>query len=110
MPEGPGEDVVDERWALLAVRAMLTTPAPNLPHGEVAVPCGELEFGVVVDADGRRVVAGPVERPTGTVTAPVLALLPAVGFGAWSDDVTIEGDADFARAALTSSPESASVR
>ena len=107
MPEGPREDVVDERWALLAV---LTTPAPNLPHGEVAVRCGELEFGVVVDDDGRRVVAGPVEWPTATVTAPVLALLPAVGFGAWSVDVTVEGDADFARAALTSSPEPASVR
>ena len=110
MPEGPGEDVVDERWALLAMRAMLATASGNLPHGEVAVRCGELEFGVVVDAEGRRVVAGPAQRPTATVTAPVLALLPAVGFGVWSDDVTVEGDADFARAALTSSPEPASIR
>lgn len=101
MVTGPGDDVVDERWAWLAVRALLDGPSSELPRGEVAVRCGGLEFSVVVDGNGRRVLPGVARRPEATLTAPLPALLAAVSSGQWGDDVTIEGDAAFARTAMT---------
>ena len=107
MSEGPGDDVVDERWAVLALRAMLTTTTSGLPPGEVAVRCGGSDFAVVVDGQGRRVVAAAGRRPRATVTAPMLALLAAVSTGDWTADLSVDGDAGFARALLTPARASA---
>lgn len=106
MTDGPGEDVVDERWALLAMRALLTTSSDG-PRGEVAVRCGSTEFAVVVDGNGRRVTTESSARPSATVVAPLGPLLRAVFQGGWGDEVAIDGDAAFARAVLT--PAAASV-
>ena len=101
MVTGPGDDVVDERWAWLAVRALLEGASSDLPRGEVTVRCGGLEFAVVVDENGRRVLPGARSRPEATLTGPLPALLAAVFLGEWGDDVTIDGDAAFARTVMT---------
>jgi DNA-binding HxlR family transcriptional regulator len=104
MPQGPGDDAVDERWFLLGMRAMLEAPPGDLPHAKVAVRSGALAFTVVVDDDGRRVLATAADAPSAVVTAPLRALLKAVSAGAWSEEMTVKGDAAVARALLTASP------
>ncbi|TQN42109.1 HxlR family transcriptional regulator [Blastococcus colisei] len=99
MATGPGNDVVDERWAWLAVRALLEGLAPGLPPGAVAVRCGEFEFSVVVEGSGRHVVREAAGERRAVVSAPLPALLGAVASGEW-DDVRLEGDGAFARAVL----------
>jgi DNA-binding HxlR family transcriptional regulator len=99
MPTGPGDDVVDERWAWLPVRALLEGPAPGLPRGAVAVRCGEYEFSVVVERSGRHVLREAAGEPRAVVSAPLPALLGAVASGMWGD-VRLQGDGAFARAVL----------
>ena len=101
MPEGVGDDLVDERWARLALRAMLQGPS-DAPRGTVAVRCGDVSLVVVVDEHGRRVADEAPDRPRATVRAPMPALLAAVALDAWGDDVVVDGDAKFAHAALGS--------
>ena len=101
MPEGPGGDLVDERWSRLALRAILQGPV-EAPHGTVAVQCGDVRFAVVVGEQGRRVTDEIPGRPRATVTAPLPALLAAVALDSWGDEVAVGGDARFARAALGS--------
>ena len=102
MTDGPADDVVDERWAWLALRALLEGATPVLPRGEVAVRCGGSDFAVVVGEDGRRVLPGVPSRPAATLAGPLPALLAAVSLGEWSDDIGIDGDAAYARAVMTS--------
>ena len=102
MTDGPGDDVVDERWAFLALRALLTASWDG-PRGEITVRCGSTEFAVVVDEKGRRVTGESSGRPSATVVGPLRGLLRAVFEGVWEDDVAIDGDAALARAALTPS-------
>lgn len=104
MDSGPGADVVDDRWAWLAVRALLETNQSTAPHGEVGLRCGEHEFVVLVDDRGRHVLPTPPRQPRAVVAAALPALLVAVAHGDWSRRLSIEGDAIFAREALTPLP------
>lgn len=101
MANGPGADVVDERWAWLAVRALLETHQLQAPHGEVGLRCGKHEFTVLVDDRGRHVVTDPAHQPRAVVAASLPALLAAVAHDHWPPELSIEGDATFAREALT---------
>lgn len=100
MATGPGADVVDERWAFLALRALLATDQVTASQGEVRLHCGTSEFAVRVQNRTRQVVAEPSRQPRAEVTAPLPALLSAVANDDWTPEVRIEGDAAFARAAL----------
>lgn len=104
MDRGPGGDVVDDRWAWLAMRALLETKQSRFPHGEVGLRCGESQFTVLLDAHGRHVLATTPRQPRAVVVAALPALLVAVAHGDWARQLSIEGDAVFAREALTPLP------
>lgn len=100
MTDGPRGDVVDERWAVLALRALLET-ATSTVRGEVTVRCGTTGFAVVADDRGRRVLAEAPGRPSAVVVAQLPVLLRAVFLGEWDDGVVVDGDAEVARDLLT---------
>jgi DNA-binding HxlR family transcriptional regulator len=105
MLDGPGDDHVDDRWGRLALRALLDGPAGVPGRGEVEVLAGNAEpLTVRLDRAGRSVLDGPSPRPRAVVRAPLPALLAAVAGVRPLPDDAIEGNAPFARTALTVTP------
>jgi DNA-binding HxlR family transcriptional regulator len=104
MLDGPGADYVDDRWGRLALRALLDGPAAAPGRGEVEVLAGNAEpLTVRLDRAGRSVLDGPSRRPRAVVRAPLPALLAAVAGVRPLPDDAVEGNAPFARTALTAS-------
>ena len=73
MRDGPGDDLVDQRWAPLALRALLEG-RPS-PRGCIHLDVDGVEVTVAGSPRGRRVTPGHDGRPDATVTAPLPAVL-----------------------------------
>jgi DNA-binding HxlR family transcriptional regulator len=100
MLDGPGDDRVDERWAPLALRALLEG-RPS-PPGRIHLDVDGVEVTIAGSMRGRRVTRGHQGRPDATVTAPLPAILavaadvvPLSGSGA-----QIAGDGEVASQVL----------
>lgn len=101
---GPGADVVDDRWALLAIRALLDTTEVNTPCGDVLVRCGLQEVTVTIGPQGRQVLRGPsTAQPRAVVTGSLPDVLALVAYGRRSKDMSVEGDGPFLWQALSTS-------
>ena len=102
MTTGPGRDHTDERWALLALNAMLTTPRVDAPEGELIVHCGDRKMLITIDSSGRRVTSetGAATQPLATITAGLPDLLAAVSSGTLGPGIAVDGNRQFAANAL----------
>ena len=101
MRDGPGDDLVDQRWAPLALRALLEG-RPS-PRGRIHLDIDGIEVTVAGSMRGRRVTPGHDGRPDATVTAPLPAILavaadvvPLRGSGA-----NVAGDREIASQVLS---------
>jgi DNA-binding HxlR family transcriptional regulator len=101
---GPGADVVDDRWALLAMRALLDTTEVNTPRGDVLVRCGDQELTVTIGPQGRQVLHGPsTAKPRAAVIGSLPDVLALVAYGHRSKDISVQGDGPFLWQALSTS-------
>lgn len=103
MGAGPGTDRVDPQWGVLALRALLTERSVTAPRGTVHLDIDGIDLTVSVSKEGRAVTTGRPARSRARVSAALPAAL-AVASGKTSGDIsdlTITGDASFARSALT---------
>lgn len=101
---GPGADVVDDRWALLAIRALLDTTEVTKPRGDVLVRCGLQELTVTIGPRGRQVLRGPsTAQPRAAVTGSLPDVLALVAYGHCSKDISVQGDGPFLWQALSAS-------
>lgn len=102
MSSGPGADAVDDRWALLAVRALLETTEVSTPRGDVLMRCGKQELTVTIGPQGRRVLRPPsTAEPRAIITSSLPAVLAAVAYGLRPEDISVEGDGPFLWQALS---------
>jgi DNA-binding HxlR family transcriptional regulator len=101
MLDGPGEDHVDQRWAPLALRALLEG-RPS-PRGRIHLDVDGVELTVAGSARGRRVTPGHDGLSDATVAGPLPAILAiaadAVPLG--SAGAHVAGDADIAGQVLS---------
>lgn len=97
MLDGPGEDHVDQRWAALALRALLEG-RPS-PRGRIHLDVDGVAVTVAGSPRGRHVTSGHDGRADATVTAPLPAIL-AIAAGAVplrSSGARVAGDGQVAR-------------
>lgn len=97
MFDGPGEDHVDQRWAPLALRALLE--GEPSPRGRIHLDVDGVAVTVTGSPRGRHVTPGHDGRADATVAAPLPPVL-AVAAGAVplrSSGARIAGDAQIAR-------------
>jgi DNA-binding HxlR family transcriptional regulator len=73
MLHGPGDDQIDQRWAPLALRALLEGRPSR--RGRVHVNVDDVKVTVAGSARGRRVTPGHDGRPDATVAAPLPTVL-----------------------------------
>jgi DNA-binding HxlR family transcriptional regulator len=73
MVHGPGDDQVDQRWAPLALRALLEGRPSR--RGRIHVDVDGVAVTVVGSVRGRRVTPGHDGRPDAVVAAPLPAVL-----------------------------------
>lgn len=95
MIEGPGGDLLDTRWTLLALRALVEgTPTQALREGVVHVNADGAPLTIRIRAGERSVHPGYEGIALGVVAAPTTVLLSAAsGLGALrGPDVQIDGD------------------
>lgn len=103
MGSGPGGDRVDGRWAALALRALLESPAFRRPAGALKLEIGGQQLWVLVGRQGRVVSSQPPKaEPQAVVSGPFPAVMAiAAGIGdSEAEKVQISGDKRFALAAL----------
>ena len=101
---GPGDDLIDQRWAPLALRALLESRPSRA--GLVHVDVDGVEVTVAGSSRGRRVTPGHDGRPDATVAAPLPVVL-AIAAGAvklQSSGARVSGDRGVARDLLSSGP------
>ncbi|HEX7166957.1 MAG TPA: helix-turn-helix domain-containing protein [Acidimicrobiales bacterium] len=101
MLDGPGDDLVEPRWAPLALRALLEG-RPS-PRGRVHLDVDGVEVTVVGSMRGRRVTPGHDGRPDATVSGTLPAIL-AIAAGAAplrSSTAQVAGDGDIASRVLS---------
>jgi len=105
MERGPGDDLVDPRWAPLALRAVLDRCDMTKPAGVLAIDCDGERLTVSIGPKGRTVTPGAPEHPArATLTGSLPALLGlASGRIALSPKapIALDGDLAFAKAALS---------
>lgn len=95
MMDGPRRDLVDTRWTLLALRALLErTPTQALREGVVHVNAGGAPLTIRIRAGERSVHPGHEGKALGVITAPMTAVLSAAcGLGGLRGPaVQIDGD------------------
>lgn len=100
MTAGPGDDTVDEQWALLALDALLTSAEATGPATRIALQCGETAVGVTMDASGRRVMSGAAADADAVLTGSLPDLLSAACTGVVAAGLTVSGDEAAARRVL----------
>jgi DNA-binding HxlR family transcriptional regulator len=104
MQSGPGDDLVNPRWASLALRALLSNPDINKPAGTLAIEADGEYVTISTGPKGRLVTSGPPgKRVRALIRGPFPAVL-AVAAGrmllAEAEAILVEGDLKFAQAAL----------
>lgn len=104
MASGPGDDLVDEQWAVLALDALLTSPDVQGARTRVTLRAGGTELDVILDRSGRRVTAGRGARSDAVVSGALPDLLAAVVSGAPTAGTTVSGDPAAARRVLAAGP------
>lgn len=106
MTTGPGDDVVDERWAVLALDALLTGPGGAGPPTTAVLRCGTTALQVHVDDSGRTVTGGvPDDAAADTVVSGTLPdLLGAASAGELLPGLRVQGDEAAARRVLAHAP------
>lgn len=92
MTTGPGDDVVDDRWAVLALDAVLTSARVTGPATRVALRCGPTVLLVTVDGSGRRVQPGTTSRADAVLTGSLPDLLATAHTGVIAPGVEVTGD------------------
>lgn len=101
MVTGPGEDAVEDHWAMLAMEAVLTTDRVTGPPVRLRMTCGDAQLDVVVGPAGRWVepvpqgVRGDVE-----LDGALPELLAAAHSGVVPAGLVVRGRQAMARAAL----------
>ena len=101
MLNGPGRDRVDQRWAPLALRALLEG-RPS-PRGRIHLDVEGVEVTVAGSARGRRVTPGHHGLPDATIAGPLPAILAiaADAVPLHSAGAEVAGDADIASQVLS---------
>lgn len=101
MLDGPGDDGVDERWAPLALRALLEGRPSR--RGRIHLDVDGVEVTVAGSMRGRRVTHGHDGRPDATVAAPLPAILAiaADAVPLRSSGAQVSGDGDIASKLLS---------
>lgn len=106
MSSGPGADFMDDRWAILAVRALLETAQFSTPGGDVLVRCGAQELTVTIGRQGRRVLHPPsTAQPRAIITGSLPDVLATVAFGHRPEGISVQGDGPFLWQALSTRTE-----
>ena len=104
MHAGPGGDHVHPRWGAIALKALLDDPSVTEPSGRLEMQIGGERLVIEIDSHGRRVsFAGPAAGVDARVQGDLAALL-AVAAGTATlpaPSVRVEGDAEFAEAAMS---------
>jgi DNA-binding HxlR family transcriptional regulator len=101
MVTGPGEDLVQDHWALLALEAVLTNDGMTGAPVRLRMTCGVTQVDVVQGPDGRRVEEPPPGARADIELAGTLPeLLKAAQTGAVSAELMVRGGLAAARAAL----------
>lgn len=103
MASGPGADRIEPHWAILALRALLESPAVKEPRGALKLDMGSDAVWAVLDGKGRRVTTSPpVQRERAVLSGDFPAVLAVASglSGSGELNVGIEGDRGFAAAAL----------
>ncbi|WP_210479258.1 helix-turn-helix domain-containing protein [Naasia sp. SYSU D00948] len=106
MLTGPAGDRSEDRWILLALKALLQDDEPRREEGILLIRSGSSSVVVEMGASGRRVrveqEGGEEAGSRATVTTPALPLLfRAMATGAYAEGA-LSGDPAFAREALRS--------
>jgi DNA-binding HxlR family transcriptional regulator len=108
MQSGPGGDLVNPKWASLALRALLNDPEMKKPAGELAIEADGERATVSIGANGRVVTSGASgKRARALLRGPFPAILAlAAGWTnlAQSTSIAVEGDPIFADTALQTRP------
>ena len=101
MLTGPGSDVVDARWAPLALRA-LVEDHPS-PRGRIHLDVDGVHVTITSTGRRRQVSAGHYGTPDATITAslPVVLEIATQGRRLESSGATVSGDVAVARDLLT---------
>ncbi|HVE64443.1 MAG TPA: helix-turn-helix domain-containing protein [Mycobacteriales bacterium] len=110
MERGPGDDAVDDGWAILALEALLTSTAYLGPKGRLRITCGDVVLDVVADEQGRRVEERAGVRPGAHATGPLPAVLASAYRGSPSPRVKVTGSRRLARSLLDGNLSGASGR
>jgi DNA-binding HxlR family transcriptional regulator len=95
MMSGPGGDLVDARWTLLALRALLDgTQTRQRRDGSVHIDAGGVPLTIRIHAGKRSVRSGFEGAARASVSAPMTSLLSAAcGLGGLYDaNVQMDGD------------------
>ena len=104
MHTGPAGDHVDPRWGAIAFKALLDEPSVTEPPGRLGVQIGEEHVVIEIGSHGRRVSApGPAAGVDARVHGDLPTLLAVAAGTATmpSSSVRVEGDEEFAIAAMT---------
>lgn len=107
MHSGPEGDHVDPRWGAIAIKALLDDPSVTEPPGRLGVQIGDEHLVIEIDGHGRRVAVSPPGAEVDVRVHGDLPTLLAVAAGTAtmeSTPVRVEGDAEFAAAAMTPTP------
>jgi DNA-binding HxlR family transcriptional regulator len=101
MLDGPGDDEVDQRWAPLALRALLEGRPSR--RGRIHLDVDGVEVTVAGSMRGRRVTIGHDGRPDATVAAPLPAILAiaADAVPLRTSGAQVSGDGDIASQLLS---------
>ena len=101
MATGPGEDVVQDHWALLALDAVLTSDRVTGDTTRLRMSCGATQVDVVLVEEGRRVEVPQPGVPADIELAGTLPeLLQAAQTGMVAAELVVRGPVSAARAAL----------
>lgn len=107
MQGGPGDDVIDPRWAALALRALLNSSGVTKPAGELAIECDGERVTISIGPKGRVVTSGASGKRTRALLRGSFPAILALASGqmtlASNVSLIVDGDPAFAEAALQSS-------
>jgi hypothetical protein len=104
MQSGPGDDLVNPKWASLALGALLNSPDVRNPTGELAIETDGEHVTVSIGPNGRAVTsAASGKRARAQLTGPfpeIVGLAAGANTIAQSTSIAVEGDPAFAEACL----------